>query len=133
MLDFTVYRPVQGMEHGKVLPGILAELGIAVDIQHTDIEVGNRQGPLEVPRVGEVFVRDHQLHPEFPVGLGADDGKKAPVELFDKLKGPHHHRMGPLIPDNRFGKLHELGKSADFLGDDPVIQEGKKLIVGNRL
>jgi hypothetical protein len=119
------------VEHGKVLPGILAELGIPVDVQHTDVEVGDREGPLQVPRLGKSLVGDHQLHPELPVGGGAYGGEKPPVQALDKLKGPQNHRMAPPVPQDGLGKFLELRKNADFLADNPIIQKGEQLMVSD--
>jgi hypothetical protein len=117
------------MKHGKILPGILTELGIAVNIQHSDVKVGNGKGALHIPRLGEKLVGNHQFLPENLVGQWGNTGKKPPVELLDEFKDPHNDRMAALIPDYGLCKGLKLGEGTDLLGNDPIIQKAEKLML----
>jgi hypothetical protein len=117
------------MKHGKILPGILTKLGIAVDIQHSDVKVGNGKGALHIPRLGKKLVGNHQFRPENLVGQRGNTGKKTPVKLLDEFKDPHDDRMAALILDYGFRKGFKLGKGTYLLGNDPIIQKAKKLML----
>jgi hypothetical protein len=117
------------MEHGKILPGILTKLGIAVDIQHSDVKIGNGKGALHIPSLGEKLVGDHQFRPENLVGQRGNAGKKTPVKLLDEFKEPHNDRMAALILDYGLCKGLKLGEGTYLLGNDPIIQKAKKLML----
>jgi hypothetical protein len=111
------------MLEGEVLLGIHAEFGITMDIQHGNIEVGDGNGPLKIPRLGEGFVGNYQFPPELFMGCRGNLGKKPPIQPFYKLKGPHNHRMDPLGLYDRKGKFLKGGKSGYLPAYDPVIEK----------
>jgi hypothetical protein len=111
------------VEHGEVFPGILAELGVAVDVHHGNVEIGNADGPLEIPRFGKILIRNDQFPPELFVGSLGHPGKETPVKPLDKLEGPHYRRMGPPVLQNGLGKFLESGKGAYFPGDYSIVQK----------
>jgi hypothetical protein len=103
------------MHHRKVLAGIHAELGIAVYIQHGDIEVRDQEVNFEVPGTGESSVGDHEFVPEPLVGFKIYVFKKTPGELFDKLEKPHYYRVNPLISQDGSNILYEIRKLEQLL------------------
>jgi hypothetical protein len=120
------------MLKGEIFLGIHAEFGITVNIQHGNIEIGNRYGPFQIPRIGEGFIGNYQLPPKLFMGRRGNLREKPPIQAFYKLKSPHNHRMGALEFDNRDGKFLERGKSNHFPVYDPVVKKGEQLIFRRR-
>jgi hypothetical protein len=123
--DFVVDNLVQGVEPGQVVPGFLAEFGVAMDVQHADIDVRHLHGPLDIPRFGKILVGNDQLPPEFPVGLGGNIGEKTPVKPLYQIKNPQNYILRYLALDNGLDKLFKLGKSDDLPGHDFLIEKEK--------
>jgi hypothetical protein len=116
------------MKHGEVLPGILAELGVPVNVQHNHIKVRNGKGAFKVPGAGESFVRKHQFPPKPVVGFRGYAGKKPPMEVFDEFKYLQNNRMSSGISDYRLGKFHQGGKSRYLVPYHAIIEKRKQLI-----
>ena len=82
LADAVVQELVQLAQAREVGLAVLAEPRVAVDVQHGDVDVGDGDVALQVPRRGVVRMGQHQLLPQLGEFRAAELAQESPVHLL---------------------------------------------------